>query len=168
MVGGEVQGDGFDAVALVAALAARGTTVACAESLTAGLVAARLADVPGVSAVLRGGVVAYATDAKASVLGVDADLLARRGPVDEDVALSMAAGAARLLGADVGVATTGVAGPGPCDGLAAGTVVVAVSGPVGSGGCLVRRLHLEGDRARVRTATVDEALTLLARWAGPT
>lgn len=168
MAGGEAQDAGTGAVAVVAALAARGATVACAESLTAGLVAARLADVAGASAVLRGGVVAYATEVKASVLGVDAVLLAERGPVDEDVALAMAAGAARLLHADVGVATTGVAGPGPSDGLAAGTVVVAVSGPVGPGGAQVRRLHLEGDRAQVRAATVDAVLTLLARWAAPT
>lgn len=176
-----------DVAAVVSLLRSRALTVGCAESLTAGLVAARLADVPGASAVLRGGVVAYATDVKAGVLGVDQALLDARGPVDEDVALAMAAGAARLLGADVGVATTGVAGPGPADGVAAGTVVLAVAGPdgasvggavLGSGadapgegasseGVLVRRVHLGGDRVRVREASVRCALALLARWAEP-
>ena len=166
-----------DLVALVGLLRSRALTVACAESLTAGLVAARLADAPGASAVLRGGVVAYATDVKAGVLGVDEGLLGARGPVDEDVALAMAAGAARLLGADVGVATTGVAGPGPADGVAAGTVVLAVAGRgggargVGAGapgqGALVRRVHLGGDRSQVREASVRSALALLARWVGP-
>lgn len=104
-----------------------GTTVAVAESLTAGMLCARIADVPGASVVLRGGVVAYAPDLKTGLLGVDPTLLADRGPVDPDVALAMASGVRGRLGADVGVATTGVAGPGPQDGVAAGTVYVAVS-----------------------------------------
>jgi nicotinamide-nucleotide amidase len=145
---------------VVGLLREAGLTVATAESLTAGLVSARLADVPGASDVLRGGVVSYATAVKSSVLGVPADLLERTGPVHRAVAEAMAAGAARLLGADVGVATTGVAGPGPHDGHPAGTVVVAVCGPAG---LAAEVLRLPGDRAAVREGAVRGALDLLTR-----
>jgi nicotinamide-nucleotide amidase len=136
-----------DVVALLDRLVSRGWTVAVAESLTGGLVAARLIDVPGASRVVRGGVVAYATDLKGSLLGVDRALLAARGPVDPDVAVAMAQGVRSLLGADVGLATTGVAGPDPQDGHAPGTVHVAVAAPNAT---RVRSLLLEGDRAEVR------------------
>ncbi len=130
---------------IVDLLTARGQTVAVAESLTGGLVAAALTSIPGASVVVRGGIVAYATDLKAALLGVPADLLARHGPVDPGVAAAMAAGVRARLGACYGVATTGVAGPGPADGKPQGTVFIAVdgpSGPVGSG------FHLAGDRQR--------------------
>lgn len=91
-------------------------TVAVAESLTGGRVAAALTAVPGASAVLRGSVTAYATDLKASVLGVDPALLSRSGAVDPEVARQMAVGVRRVCGADVGIATTGVAGPDEQDG----------------------------------------------------
>lgn len=135
-----------------------GLTVATGESLTAGLLAARIADVPGASAVLRGGVVAYATDVKVTLLGVSAELLAERGAVDPDVAIAMAAGARERLRTDLGAATTGVAGPDPQDGVAPGTVFVAVAWP---GGGRVRRLDLDGDRQAVREAAVREGLALL-------
>jgi nicotinamide-nucleotide amidase len=135
-----------------------GLTIATGESLTAGLVAARIADVPGASAVLRGGVVAYATDLKATLLGVSAELLAERGAVDPDVAMAMAGGARERLRADLGVATTGVAGPDPQDEVMPGTVFVAVAWP---GGGRVRRLDVDGDRPAVRDASVREALGLL-------
>ncbi|MDM7832079.1 CinA family protein [Cellulomonas edaphi] len=138
-------------------LRSAGLTLATAESLTGGLVCARLVAVPGASDVVRGAVVAYATDLKASVLGVDARLLAERGPVDADVALAMARGARSRLGAHVGLATTGVAGPGPADGREAGTVFVAVSGPATDD---VRELALGGDRDEVREAAVDAVLEL--------
>jgi nicotinamide-nucleotide amidase len=154
---------------LVARLTRAGSTVAVAESLTGGLLCARLVDVPGASAVVRGGVVAYATELKAVLLGVDAGLLAERGPVDPDVALAMAAGVRARLAADWGVATTGVAGPEPQDGVPPGTVYVAVCGPGGGPGSpagapdgQVRRLVLAGDRAAVREGTVAAALALLA------
>jgi nicotinamide-nucleotide amidase len=143
---------------LVASLAERGETLACAESLTGGLVCAAVTDVPGASAVLRGGVVSYATEVKASVLGVDAGLLARTGAVDADVARQMAEGVCRVLGSDWGLATTGVAGPDPQDGAAVGTVFVAVAGP---GGALGRGHHFSGDRTAIRTAAVHAALDLL-------
>jgi len=158
-----VTGAPVDPVAVVAACRAAGLTVAVAESLTAGLVAARIADVPGASAVLRGGVVAYATDLKDRLLGVDPELLARVGAVDADVAVQMARGAAERLGADLGVATTGVAGPDPQDGREPGTVFVAVVRATGgvADGVLVRELALAGDRPAVRRGAVDAALALL-------
>ncbi|MFF3064314.1 CinA family protein [Oerskovia sp. NPDC057915] len=145
------------AAELLASLGSRGWTLAVAESLTGGLVTARLVAVPGASAVLRGGVTAYATDLKASVLGVDAGLLAERGAVDPEVARQMARGIRRLLGADVGLATTGVAGPDPQDGKAPGLVHVAVASPERTEAV---ELHLDGDRAAVREATVLHLLAL--------
>ena len=147
---------------LVARLGRRGETVGCAESLTGGLVVARLVDTPGASAVVRGGVVAYATEVKASLLGVDADLLAARGAVDPEVARQLALGARRVLGADWGVATTGVAGPDPQDGMPVGCVFVAVAGP-GGGEVVVERHDLVGGRAQVRAGAVDAVLALLDR-----
>jgi nicotinamide-nucleotide amidase len=145
---------------VVARLVELGQTVGSAESLTGGLVVARLVDTPGASAVVRGGVVAYATPLKAAVLGVDAALLTERGAVDGDVARQMAAGARRVLGADWGVATTGVAGPDPQDGMPVGCVFVAVAGPDGE--VVVERHDLTGGRAEIRSGAVDAALTLLA------
>jgi nicotinamide-nucleotide amidase len=115
--------------------------------------------VPGASAVVRGGVVSYATDLKALVLGVDPDLLAREGAVHEDVARQMALGVSRVLGADVGVATTGVAGPDPQDGQPVGTVFVAAAH---AGDVQVRRLSLVGDRLDIRRQAVEAALDLVA------
>lgn len=144
---------------VVARAVASGTTLATAESLTAGLVASTLASVPGVSAVLRGGVVSYTDEVKAHLLGVDPGVLADLGAVSAPVAVAMAEGARRALGADLAVSTTGVAGPGPADGVPAGRVFVAVAG---SGvPTEVVRLDLDGDRARVRAATVAHALRLL-------
>lgn len=135
----------------------QGVRLAVAESLTGGLLAAALVAEPGASQVLRGAVVAYATDTKSQVLGVDPARLARTGPVDAQVACQMAAGVAGLLGAGAGLSTTGVAGPGPADGHPAGTVhVVAWS----RSRVLHRELHLRGDRQQVREAAVREALRL--------
>ena len=136
--------------AVVRTLADAGLTIASGESLTAGLVAATLAEVPGCSVVLRGGVIAYQRDVKAGVLGVPTEALAA-GLVSREVAEAMATGAARVLGADIGVGTTGVAGPDPHDGQPAGTVWVAVAGPRGVS---ARRLALQGDREEIRRATV--------------
>lgn len=159
-MGGEGPDPALDHVArlLVAEATGRGCTLAVAESLTAGMVCACVAGVPGASAVLRGGVVAYATDVKAAVLGVDADLLAARGPVHPDVARQMAAGVRTLLAADLGLATTGVAGPGPSDGHPPGTVFVALAD---RSGVHVRALRLPGTREEVRRASTDHALRLV-------
>ncbi len=128
----------------------RGLTLATGESLTAGLVSATLAEVPGCSAVLRGGVVAYQPDVKADLLGVPQEALAQ-GIVSEQVALALAQGAARVLGADIGIGTTGVAGPDPHDGQPVGTVWIAVSAPNDSRAV---RLQLVGQRAEIRRQTV--------------
>ncbi len=147
------------AAELIRRLTARGETLATAESLTGGLLAATIVDVPGASAVYRGGFVAYATDLKASLVGVPADLLAARGAVDADVAAALALGATERCGATWGLGTTGVAGPDPQDGQPPGTVYVALAGPAGRS---VRRLTVPGDRPEIRRATVRAALDLLS------
>jgi nicotinamide-nucleotide amidase len=151
------------AVAVVRALTARGETVAVAESLTGGLVVAELVGVPGASAVVRGGVVAYATPVKATVLGVDAHLLAEHGAVDPEVARQMADGVRRALVVDGvaatwGISTTGVAGPDPQDGKPVGTVFVGIASAAGAEAV---ELHLDGDRAAIRSGVVSELLTRL-------
>jgi nicotinamide-nucleotide amidase len=147
----------------VARLTATGQTVAVAESLTGGLVTAALTGVPGASAVVRGGVLAYATDLKSQVLGVDKVLLGQVGAVDPDVAEQMAAGVRSLMSATYGLATTGVAGPDQADGKPVGTVFVAVVGPASS---RVRALRLSGGRAEVRAQSVVSVLALLAQELG--
>jgi len=149
---------------LVDELGRRGQTLAVAESLTGGQLAATIVDVPGVSKVFRGGLVVYATDLKSTLAGVPPDLLAARGPVDADVAAALARGARERCVADWGISTTGVAGPDPQDGIAVGTAFVAVVGPYGS---QVRRLAVDGDRAAVRTKVVAAALDLLAQCLSP-
>ncbi|HEX6499514.1 MAG TPA: nicotinamide-nucleotide amidohydrolase family protein [Micromonosporaceae bacterium] len=140
-------------------LRGRGQTLAVAESLTGGRLAATIVDVPGASRVFRGGLVVYASDLKSSLAGVPADLLAARGAVDPDVAIALAVGARRVCGADWGVGTTGVAGPDPQDGAPVGTVYVAAAGP--DRDPVVRRLALGGGRDAVRSGTVAAALALL-------
>jgi nicotinamide-nucleotide amidase len=133
----------------------RGLTLAVAESITGGYVAGRICAVPGASEVFRGGVVSYATDVKNKVLGVP------EGPVvTEEAAMAMAEGVRALLGADVGLATTGVAGPTPAEGLPVGTVCLAVS--MGSGG-ETATLRLPGDRERIRQFSAISVLDLLRR-----
>jgi nicotinamide-nucleotide amidase len=143
-----------------AALRASGRTVATAESLTGGLIAAALTSAAGSSATFRGGLVVYATDLKASLAGVAADLLAERGAVDPDVAAGLAQGVRERLGASFGIGITGVAGPAAQDGKAVGTVFLAVAGP---GETVVRELRLAGDRTAIREASVHAALALLIR-----
>ncbi len=149
---------------LLAALASRGESLAVAESLTGGLLAATVVDVPGASVVFRGGVVAYASDLKESVLGVPADLVAEHGVVSSACAEAMAAGVRRLLGADWALSTTGVAGPDPQEGHPAGTVFVGVAGPDGRVESLP--LTLAGDRAAVRGSAVSAALARLGEILG--
>ncbi|WP_019158801.1 CinA family protein [Brevibacterium senegalense] len=147
------------AVEAVAALRSAGFTVATCESLTAGLVAATIASVPGASAVLRGGLITYATDLKSALAGVDADLLESRGAVDGDVAMQMARGARTACGASIGLSCTGVAGPDPQDGQPVGTVHLALDREGASP--VVRRLALAGDRDAIRRETVTAGLRLL-------
>lgn len=138
----------------------RGSTLAVAESLTGGLLAAELTGVPGASRTFRGSVTAYATVLKHELLGVDGGLLAERGAVDAQVAREMAEGVRRRLGADWGAATTGVAGPDPQDGQPVGTVFVAVAGP--DRAAEVASLLLAGERTAIRRASVAAVLDLLA------
>lgn len=134
----------------------RGLTLAVAESLTGGLIASRLVDVPGASAWFRGGVVAYASDVKWSVLGVP------DGPVvTGEAAVAMADGARRVLGSDVAIGITGVAGPAEQEGVDPGTVFVGLALP--ERGTVARELHLPGDRQRVRQYAAISSLDLLRR-----
>jgi nicotinamide-nucleotide amidase len=145
------------------ALRARAATIAVAESLTGGLLGGALTDLAGSSETFRGGVIAYATELKTSLLDVDPALLDRHGPVHPEVAAAMANGAAVRLRATYGLATTGVAGPDPAGGRAPGEVYVALAGPgVGSDGCRVVSLRLDGGRDDVRHETVRRALALAA------
>ncbi|MET9185741.1 CinA family protein [Streptomyces tendae] len=156
------------AAEVVRLLTVRGETLAVAESLTGGMVAAALTAVPGASKAFRGSVTAYATELKQELLGVEGELLAAHGAVDPQVAARMAAGVRTALGADWGIATTGVAGPDPQDGQPVGTVFVAVEGPRGTergcaGGGKVEALRLNGDRAEIRMESVRSVLALLLR-----
>jgi nicotinamide-nucleotide amidase len=140
-------------------LDAHGWTVAVAESLTGGLVAAELAAVPGASRTFRGSVTAYATELKHRLLGVDTGLLATEGAVDPQVARQMAEGVRDRLGAHWGLSTTGVAGPDEQDSRPVGTVFVAVAGPARTE---VAALRLSGDRSAIRSASVAAVLDLFA------
>lgn len=152
-----------DPAEVVRLLTAAGSTLAVAESLTGGAVAAAVVDVPGASAVLRGGVVAYATDLKAELLGVPAELLAAHGAVHPDVAVAMAHGVRARLHAAWGLATTGVAGPDPQDGRPPGEYHVAVAGPGGVVRVRSSAPARPATRAEVRAAARDAALALLAQ-----
>lgn len=149
--------------ALVRALAHHGLTVATAESLTGGMLAAEIVAVPGASATFLGGIVAYSSELKRTLLGVDAARLAETGPVDGFVAEQMAEGARLACAvagrpADLGLATTGVAGPDPDPqtGQRPGTVYLGIARAHGTRSV---RLMLDGDRAAIRSATVTAAVS---------
>ena len=145
-------------VAVATRLAARGLTLGVAESLTGGLIASRLVNVPGASVWFRGGVVAYASDVKHQLLGVP------RGPVvTEAAAAAMAEGARRVTGAGVGLGITGVAGPDDQEGVAPGSVFVGLALPGDGVQPLTRELRVPGDRERVRQYAAISALDLLRR-----
>jgi len=153
---GETLGD-----VVAQSLLASGTTIAVAESCTGGLLGAALTDVPGMSASFRGGVVAYANEAKVALLGIDGALLDRVGAVSEDVARAMATAARVRFGADLGVGVTGIAGPG---GGSAEKPVGLVHLAVDARGTVThRRMVLPGDRALVREIAVKSALDLVRR-----
>jgi nicotinamide-nucleotide amidase len=143
-------------VAVAAQLIARGVTLGVAESLTGGLIASRLVNVPGASAWFRGGVVAYHEQVKFDILGVPV------GPVvSEAAAAAMARGVCRVTGSDVGLGITGVAGPDDQEGVDPGTIFVGLRLP--DGAVSSRELHLPGDRERVRQYGAISALDLLRR-----
>ncbi len=141
-------------------LLASGATIAVAESLTGGLLGAELTSVPGSSATFLGGITAYASAAKTSLLGVSADLLALHGAVHPDVAAAMAHGVRARFGSTYAVGLTGVAGPDPQDGQPPGTVFVAL---VGAGPERMLALTLAGGRTKVRRQAVRAALDLVVQ-----
>ncbi|MCU1520627.1 MAG: damage-inducible protein CinA [Arthrobacter sp.] len=151
----------------VAGAIERGLTVATGESLTAGMVAAVLADIPGASGMLQGGVVSYQNSVKADVLGVPRELLDAVGAVDGQVAAAMAAGARRICGADIGLSTTGVAGPEPHGGKDVGAVYIGIATADGS---TAYPYSFEGNRPEIRALACAAALERLlevvapARW----
>ncbi|MBT4908891.1 MAG: CinA family protein [Microbacteriaceae bacterium] len=151
-----------EASAVIAQAVAKGISLAVAESLTGGAVAADLVSIPGASAVFRGGIVAYDPVIKHDLLEVDAAALASGGAVTALVATQMAEGVAKRLSSDFAVATTGVAGPDPepVSGQKPGTVFIAVAGT--ALGTLVRELSLTGDRAEIRAKATRAALQALA------
>lgn len=151
------QGRGWES--LLAELAASGATVATAESLTGGRLAAALTEVPGSSEVYAGGVVSYATAVKVATLGVPEEVVEKYGVVSAECASAMAAGVRRLLGTTYALATTGVAGPDAQEGKPVGTVYVAVAGP---DGVATNALSLAGDRSEIQAASVEAAVSALA------
>ena len=147
---------------VIAALKARGLTLAAAESCTGGLTAKRLTDVPGASAVFLGGVVSYTNGVKERALGVLHDMLEEYGAVSEPVARAMAEGVRRLTCADLALSVTGVAGPDRDDrGHDVGTVYIALSA---QNETTVQLLHLSGDRSAIRAAAADEMFRMLLAY----
>lgn len=152
---------------LLTALRARGWTLGVAESLTGGALTAEIVAIPGASASLLGGVVAYATPVKHTLLGVDAHLLRQHGAVHPEVAIQMADGVRRAVAvdgraADVGIATTGIAGPESPDGQPVGTVCIGVATPHER---VSRRFVFAGDRSAVRQQAVAAAIAEALRLA---
>lgn len=140
----------------------RNLTFGCAESCTGGLIAKRITDLPGASAAFKGGLVTYCNEAKAELLGVDPALLEEHGAVSPQVAQAMAQGARRVLGCDIAVATTGVAGPDKDDrGNPVGLVYVALATP---DGVHCRRTDLGLSRDRVRISAAHHAFDLARRY----
>lgn len=136
-----------------------GATIAVAESLTGGLLGARLSDAPGASAYFVGGVIAYSNEAKVELLGVDPEVIEIAGAVSEQTAIAMAGGVRDRFGATWGVATTGVAGPDALEGQAVGTVFIALVGPDPEDHHT--EYHFSGDRKSIREQSVQGALDLI-------
>ena len=148
---------------ILATLRARHQTLAVAESLTGGLLGGAITDVAGASDVFVGGVIAYSAELKRSALGVDSQLIAEHGVVSREVAIAMAAGVQLRLGSDWAISTTGVAGPGASDGVAAGTVWIAIATPDRQIAPIAHELSLTGDRSTIRQGTIDRALAAFTR-----
>lgn len=148
---------------LIAQLVAKRNKVAVAESLTGGLLLSELISVPGASIVVQGGMVCYSTQSKIDVLGVAAATIAQFGVISEATAIAMAQQVAKKFNAEIGVATTGVAGPDRQEDKPAGTVFIAV---VGAAGATAVELSLSGDRAQIRAQSVMAALELLGKYSG--
>ena len=151
---------------MIPTASAKGLMIATAESLTAGDLAARIADTPGASKVLAGGVVSYQDQIKSQLLGVSAQLIATSSAVDPEVAIQMAVGVrekvSTAIGIDralmIGISTTGVAGPDPVGSKPVGEVYIGLSAPSGD---KVFVFHFSGSRSEIRTATVTKAFEIL-------
>lgn len=144
---------------VIARLRQAGQTLATCESLTGGLIGATLTDVPGSSAVFRGGLITYATALKGILAGVTSEVLDRDGAVAESTCAAMALGARERCHTDWAVAVTGVAGPEPQEGHPAGTVWIGIASP--DGGVQTELLHLVGDRHQIRHLTTSAVLNKL-------
>jgi nicotinamide-nucleotide amidase len=151
-------GDAVRASAVVDLLRTRRLRLATAESLTGGLVAAAIVSVPGASEVFDGGLVAYNHELKSRLLKVDPAWLAAHGAINAEVAEQMAVGARELFGSDVGIGTTGVAGPAAADGVEPGSAYIAIA--VAGQDMAVRAVRLKGGRSRIRGRVVARALEL--------
>ena len=144
---------------IIALLAEKKETISTAESLTAGGLSSALTIVPGSSEVFLGGITAYQNSVKTAQLGVLAELINQHSVVSQEVAIAMAQGAKKEFGSTWAIATTGVAGPGPSEGVEPGTVWVAIVGPINQS----IELSLAGDRDAVRNASVSSAIATFAR-----
>jgi nicotinamide-nucleotide amidase len=147
------------ATTIITALKRRGESLAVAESITGGGLGAAITSVPGSSDVFAGGIIAYQLSVKTDLLDVPAPLIEKFGVVSEEVAIAMAEGLLKRLGTTWAIATTGVAGPGPSEGVAAGSVWIAIRGPVNQS----TELAIQGEREIVRNASVSSAITTFAR-----
>lgn len=156
----------MNATHAIAALKERGWTCATCESLTGGLICATLVDVPGASAVVRGGLITYQTDTKPLLAGVPAQVIEQQGVVSADVARAMAEGTRIRLGVDVAVSATGLAGPdGGTPDCPVGTVYIGVSTATQTHAI---HLVLTGDRASVRRQAVERAIEAICQAANTT
>ena len=142
---------------IIQKLSQRHLTISVAESLTGGLVAASLTQIPGASAVFKGGIIAYGDEIKQQVLKVDPTLITKFTSISEPVAQSMATNIREIMNTDIGIGTTGVAGPDKSDGFAPGIVFVAIS--IGDHK-ICQKLELVGDRTQIRDQSVNEIFKL--------
>jgi len=142
---------------LIQKLSQQHLTISVAESLTGGLVAASLTQIPGASAVFKGGIIAYGDEIKQQVLKVDPALITKFTSISDPVAQSMATNVREIMNTDIGIATTGVAGPDKSDGFAPGIVFVAIS--IGDHK-ICQKLELVGDRTQIRDQSVNEIFKL--------
>ena len=146
--------------AIVESLKSKGESLSIAESITGGALTSEIVSVPGASHVLKGSIVAYSVEIKMRELSVPQELIDRAGVVSEEVALAMADGIRARMNTTWSIASTGVAGPGPHHGIAAGTVWLAIVGPDTRE---TVKLALEGDRETVRRGAVESALGVFTR-----
>jgi nicotinamide-nucleotide amidase len=144
---------------IVAKLIEHNETLAVAESLTAGGLGHAITGAPGSSQVFLGGIIAYTNDVKVNILGVDLSLIEEFSVVSEEVANAMADAAREKFGTTWGIATTGIAGPGDYQGIAEGTVWVAIRGPINQS----LQLQLDSGREAIRTGAISSAIGTFAR-----